>query len=89
MRLPILEATRRQRDVTDLLQMFRVRGVGCLGEVEAARDHDRIVNQDDLVVGDGVLRIDERRGTSAGKKVGLRVVRGALALVQDVHSALV
>ena len=71
-------------------EVLRVLLLGRLGEVERAGDHDRPVNEDDLVVGDSVLVVDVGRDAGVRQKGRRRVLLGLLALVEnrlDFHAA--
>ena len=60
------------------------------GEVETAGDQHRTVDDHDLVVGDGVLGVDQDRDAGVGKEGGGGVPGGGVALVQDgldLHAA--
>ena len=64
-------------------QVFRIVLLGRLREVEAAGDDRRLVDQDDLVVGDSVLVVDEDRDARVGNERGRGVLLRFLALVQN------
>ena len=55
--------------------------LGRLGEVERASDDHIGVDHHDLVVGDGMLIIDQDWDSGMGEEVGLRVVLRPLAFI--------
>ena len=67
----------------DYQQVFRIVLLGRLREVEAPGDNRRLVDQDDLVVGDSVFVVDEDRDARVGDERGRGVLLRFLALVQD------
>lgn len=64
-------------------QVLCVPLLGCLGEVEAARDDHPAINDHDLVVSDGVCSVDPRRNASTDKERHAAIAFGPLALVED------
>ena len=66
MALPVFEVGFGQLLRTDDQEVLRVLFLGGLCEVERAGDDDRPVDEDDLVVGNGVLFVD------VGRDAGIR-----------------
>ena len=71
------------RVILDDQEVLGVAFLGGLGEVEGARDHRRAVDHHDLVVGDGVLRVEVGWNAGVIKERRARLLLGPLALVQD------
>ena len=90
MALPVFEVRLGELFRADDQQVLRVLLLGRLGEVERAGDYDRPVDDDDLVVGDGMPGVDVGRDAGVRQKGGRRVLLGLLALVEDcldLHAA--
>lgn len=64
-------------------QVLGVFLLGCFGEVEGAGDHDRPVDEDNFVMGDGMLRVDVSGNAGVGEKGERRVSLALLTLVED------
>lgn len=83
MKLPILNVSRRKFFVTDDEEILGVTLLSCLGKVERARNHDFIVDDHHLVVGNGMSGVDFRRNAGVDEEVGGRIFLRFLALVQQ------
>jgi len=80
---PVGRILRRELSVLQNQKVLRVRFLGCLGEVEAARDYPDAVDDHDLVVSNRMFGVDERLDPSSGNEIGGRILFRALAFVQD------
>src|SRR6266498_5018773 len=90
MLLPVLGILRRQRLAAGDLDVLRILVLGGLGIIERAADDDLPIDDDDLIMGNGMLGIDQRGDPRIGQEIGRRVFVGAVALVEDgfyVHAA--
>jgi hypothetical protein len=70
MRLPVLRVLRGQSWIPNDQQVLGVLLLGRLGEVEASRDDDLAVDNHDLVMRDGVYRVDLGRHLLIRQEVG-------------------
>ena len=73
-------------------QVFGVVFFGGRCEIEGAGDNGLAVHDHDLVVRDGVLRVNQRGDAFMRQKIGRRILGGHVAFVEDrahVHAALV
>jgi len=81
--LPVFEVGFGQLLRADDQEVLRVLLLGGLCEIERAGDDDRTVDEDDLVVGNGVLFVDVGRDAGMRQKGRRRVPLGLLTLVED------
>jgi hypothetical protein len=81
--LPILRVLRRQGRVANDQHVLRVFPLSGLGEIEAPRDEGFPVDNDDLIMRNGVLGINRRGHALVGQEIGGGVFLRALALVED------
>jgi hypothetical protein len=82
-RLPVLRILRRQRLVSDDQEVLRIFLLGGFREIETPRDEGLAVDDDDLVMGNGMLGINLRGYALVGQEIGRGVFFGALALIED------
>ena len=69
-RVPILDILFSEDGVVDYQQVLRVMLLRRFGEVEGTGEHDGVVEDHDLVVGNGVLGINEGRDAIILEEIG-------------------
>jgi hypothetical protein len=83
MDLPVLAILIRQCLVPDDQHILRVLFLGGLGEIERPGDDELLIYDHDLVVGDGMLRVNHGWHPLVGQEVSRGVFFAALALVEN------
>jgi hypothetical protein len=92
MGFPVLRALGRQRFVPDDQHILRVLLLRRLGELETPREDGFAVDNNHLIVRDGMIGINRRGHPLVGQEVGRGVFFVALTLIQNHlhrHAALV
>ena len=83
MGVPVLDVLFGQDGVVDHQQILRVVLLRCFGEVEGTGEDYAVINDHDLVVGNRVLGVNERRDAAVLEEIGFRVFLCPLAMIQN------